>query len=283
MDFSRKFRIATRKSPLAIWQARKVESLIKNYLGCETQIVPMNTTGDRQTQWNLSEKGGKGLFTKELEESLLRKETDLAVHSAKDMPTKFPTGLALSTFVDREDPRDVLVLKEDVEIPKKMATGSPRRKAQLKGHFKGCEWIQLRGNVETRLRKISERHEADGTILAAAGLSRLGIKSFPGLKFSPLQIEEMVPAAGQGAIAIQSRVEDKDFFSVLGSPVTQREVITERKILHRREGGCQVAIGICMHKEKLHFFEEVTGHFSFDCEDLDEVEVMNKMDEFLDE
>ena len=99
-----------------------------------------------------------------------------------------------------------------------MATGSPRRQAQLKDRFEGCEWIQLRGNVETRLRKIAEHNDADGTILAAAGLARLGFKSFSGLKFISLSMEEMVPAAGQGAIAIQSRIEDKDLFTAFREP-----------------------------------------------------------------
>jgi len=277
----RKLRIATRKSPLALWQAKRVETLIRNHFGCDTQIVPMSTTGDKQSQWNLSEKGGKGLFTKELEESLLRNETDLAVHSAKDMPTECPDGLSLSTFVEREDPRDVLVLKQGVDNPKIMATGSPRRKAQLKDRFLDCEWNQLRGNVETRLRKIVDKDEADGTILAAAGLSRLGFKSFPGLRFIPLEIEEMVPAAGQGAIAIQSRIEDKEVFAVLGNPNTQREVTIERKILEGQGGGCQVALGVCMHNEKLHFFEESVGRFSFDCENLSEMEILKKIEYFV--
>ena len=281
MNSPRKLRIATRKSPLALWQAKRVEYLIRENLGFDTQIVPMSTTGDKQSQWNLSEKGGKGLFTKELEESLLRNETDLAVHSAKDMPTECPEGLTLATFVEREDPRDVLVLKEGIDNPKRMATGSPRRRAQLRNRFEGCEWTQLRGNVETRLRKIVEQDEADGTILAAAGLARLGFKSFSGLKFIYLSMQEMVPAAGQGAIAIQSRYEDKELFTVLGNPDTQRAVITERKILDRQGGGCQVALGVCMHNQKLYFFDEAFGRFSFDCENLNEKEIMNKIDEFV--
>ena len=281
MNSPRKLRIATRKSPLALWQAKRVEHLIRENLGFDTQIVPMSTTGDKQSQWNLSEKGGKGLFTKELEESLLRNETDLAVHSAKDMPTECPEGLTLATFVEREDPRDVLVLKEGIDNPKRMATGSPRRRAQLRNRFEGCEWTQLRGNVETRLRKIVEQDEADGTILAAAGLARLGFKSFSGLKFIYLSMQEMVPAAGQGAIAIQSRYDDKELFTVLGNPDTQRAVITERKILDGQGGGCQVALGVCMHNQKLYFFDEAFGRFSFDCENLNEKEIMNKIDEFV--
>ena len=264
-----------------MWQAERVEYLIRENLGFDTQIVPMSTTGDKQAQWNLSEKGGKGLFTKELEESLLCNETDLAVHSAKDMPTKCPEGLTLATFVEREDPRDVLVLNEGIDNPKRMATGSPRRRAQLSDRFEGCEWIQLRGNVETRLRKIAEHNEADGTILAAAGLARLGFKSFSGLKFIYLSMQEMVPAAGQGAIAIQSRDEDKELFTVLGNPDTQRAVITERKILDGQGGGCQVALGVCMHNQKLYFFDEAVGRLSFNCENLSEKEIISKIDEFV--
>ena len=280
MSTPQTFRIATRKSPLAIWQAERVGSLIRAKMGCAVELFPMSTTGDRQSQWNLSEKGGKGLFTKELEDSLLRRDTDLAVHSAKDMPTECPEGLALSTFVEREDPRDVLILKEGVETPKVMATGSPRRQAQLKERLPGCKWIQLRGNVETRLQKIAEQEEADGTILAAAGLARLGLSSFAGLSFLPLAVDEMVPAAGQGAIAIQTRIEDRDMFNSLGDSSTQFEVMTERKVLEDQGGGCQVAIGVCMHQEKLHYFEESVGRLSFSCRNMSGIEIMRKIGEF---
>ena len=280
MSTPQTFRIATRKSPLAIWQAERVGSLIRAKMGCAVELLPMSTTGDRQSQWNLSEKGGKGLFTKELEDSLLRRDTDLAVHSAKDMPTECPEGLALSTFVEREDPRDVLILKEGVETPKVMATGSPRRQAQLKERFPECKWIQLRGNVETRLQKIAEQEEADGTILAAAGLARLGLSSFAGLRFLPLAVDEMVPAAGQGAIAIQTRIEDRDTFNSLGDSSTQFEVMTERKVLEDQGGGCQVAIGVCMHQEKLHYFEESVGRLSFACRNMSGIEIMSKIGEF---
>ena len=280
MSTPQTFRIATRKSPLAIWQAERVGSLIRAKMGCAVELLPMSTTGDRQSQWNLSEKGGKGLFTKELEDSLLRRDTDLAVHSAKDMPTECPEGLALSTFVEREDPRDVLILKEGVETPKVMATGSPRRQAQLKERFPECKWIQLRGNVETRLQKIAEQEEADGTILAAAGLARLGLSSFAGLRFLPLAVDEMVPAAGQGAIAIQTRIEDRDMFNSLGDSSTQFEVMTERKVLEDQGSGCQVAIGVCMHQEKLHYFEESVGRLSFACRNMSGIEIMSKIGEF---
>lgn len=281
MNTSRTFRIATRKSPLAIWQAERVSSLIRESMGCEAVLVPMSTIGDRQSQWNLAEKGGKGLFTKELEDALLEGDADLAVHSAKDMPTDSPKGLCLSTFLDREDPRDVLVLKDGVQSPKVMATGSPRRQAQLQNHFKECQWIQLRGNVETRLKKIADQDLADGTILAAAGLNRLGLNSFPGLSFTPMPVKEMVPAPGQGAIAIQSRVEDADEFSKIGDPKTQREVEVEREVLVSRGGGCQVALGVCLQKGTLYFFEDQFGSHYFPCEGMTSTEIMKKVGDFV--
>jgi len=276
----RLLRIATRKSPLALWQAERIASLLESEMGYQSELVPMSTTGDRQTQWNLSQKGGKGLFTKELEDALLHGDVDLAVHSAKDMPTECPPGLSLSAFAEREDPRDVLVLKKGIQNPKVMATGSPRRQAQLKTRFPKSQWIQLRGNVETRLRKIAEQHEAEGTILASAGLARLGLTNFPGLKFMYLPVSEMVPAAGQGAIAIQTRSSEKDEYTILGNPKTQREVGIERKVLESQGGGCQIALGVCMNEDSIHFFEEKTGYLSFSCSEMSESEILNKIKDF---
>ena len=280
MNSPRLLRIATRKSPLALWQAERIASLLESEMGYQSELVPMSTTGDRQTQWNLSQKGGKGLFTKELEDALLHGDVDLAVHSAKDMPTECPPGLSLSAFAEREDPRDVLVLKKGIQNPKVMATGSPRRQAQLKTRFPKSQWIQLRGNVETRLRKIAEQHEAEGTILASAGLARLGLTNFPGLKFMYLPVSEMVPAAGQGAIAIQTRSSEKDEYTILGNPKTQREVGIERKVLESQGGGCQIALGVCMNEDSIHFFEEKTGYLSFSCSEMSESEILNKIKDF---
>ncbi len=280
MNSPRLLRIATRKSPLALWQAKRIASLLESEMGYQSELVPMSTTGDRQTQWNLSQKGGKGLFTKELEDALLHGDVDLAVHSAKDMPTECPPGLSLSAFAEREDPRDVLVLKKGIQNPKVMATGSPRRQAQLKTRFPKSQWIQLRGNVETRLRKIAEQHEAEGTILASAGLARLGLTNFPGLKFMYLPVSEMVPAAGQGAIAIQTRSSEKDEYTILGNPKTQREVGIERKVLESQGGGCQIALGVCMNEDSIHFFEEKTGYLSFSCSEMSESEILNKIKDF---
>ena len=254
--------------------------MLQTKLEVQTELLPMSTTGDRQTQWNLAEKGGKGLFTKELEDALIQGDADLAVHSAKDMPTECPPGLCLSAFVERDDPRDVLILKDGMDTPNVMATGSPRRQAQLKDRFPQCEWIQLRGNVETRLRKIAEQDEADGTILAAAGLARLGLTGYPGLKFMHLPVSEMVPAAGQGAIAIQTRSADQDEYVRLGNPTTQKDVSIERQVLESQGGGCQIALGVCVQQGNLHFFEEGVGYLSFSCNEMSESEIMKKIKDF---
>ena len=238
MNSPRTLRIATRKSPLALWQAERVAFLLQTKLEVQTELLPMSTTGDRQAQWNLAEKGGKGLFTKEL------------------------------------------ILKDGMDTPKVMATGSPRRQAQLKDRFPQCEWIQLRGNVETRLRKIAEQDEADGTILAAAGLARLGVTGYPGLKFMHLPVSEMVPAAGQGAIAIQTRSGDKDEYVRLGNPTTQRDVSIERRVLESQGGGCQIALGVCVQQGNLHFFEEGAGYLSFSCNEMSESEIMKQIKDF---
>jgi hydroxymethylbilane synthase len=251
--------IATRKSPLALKQANWVADLVTNKMEHEVELLPMSTTGDKQAEWSLQEKGGKGLFTKELEVALLNGKADLAVHSAKDLPTENPDGLVLPAFPIREDPRDILVINERVHDPQSLASGSPRRRAQLERRFPDVLWKELRGNVETRLRKISADNEADGTVLAAAGLSRLGITSFPGLRFEKLSVEEMVPAPGQAAIAIQVRSEESEKFAILNHAETSRAVRIERSILEQFGGGCQVALGVHVSQNTLYFFHENCG------------------------
>ena len=253
--------LATRRSPLALRQAELVASSISENLGRQVKLLPMVTTGDRQTDWSLEKTGGKGLFTKELESALLDGTADLAVHSAKDMPTEMPEGLCLSAFLPRENPADVLVIREGVSTPKIIASGSPRRRSQAINLFPDAKWIELRGNVETRLQKIAEGKEAEATFLAASGLNRLGIKEFQGLVFRELKWNEMVPAPGQGAIAIQSRTEDKDIFQKLSDSDTERSVEIERIVLTSFGGGCQVALG-AHHSQldgNLHFFHEKCG------------------------
>ena len=250
--------IATRKSPLALKQADLVAELIRHKLSFDVELLPMSTTGDRQTSWSLQDKGGKGLFTKELESALLENRADIAVHSAKDLPTENPKGLTLAAFLKREDPRDVLVKKNHSNV-KIIASGSPRRIAQMKLRFPSASWVELRGNVGTRLRKIASEGEADATILAAAGLSRLGIEEHTGIIFEKLSVTEMVPAPGQAAIAVQVRDNEKEKFIKLDDPETSRAVKIERGILARLGGGCQVALGVHVRGDELFFFHEKCG------------------------
>jgi len=251
--------IATRKSPLALKQANLVADLVSKSMNCNVDLLPMTTTGDRKLSWSLQEKGGKGLFTKELETALLNGQADLAVHSAKDMPTENPKGLTIAAFTQREDPRDVLVLRNNVYEPEVLASGSPRRRAQLERRFPKATWKELRGNVETRIRKIAQNEEADGTILAAAGLNRLGIDSYDGVRFEKIPFHEMVPAPGQAAIAIQVRTEEEIKFSKLDHIETSHAVTLEREILDILGGGCQVALGVHVSNGFLYFFHENCG------------------------
>jgi len=253
--------LATRRSPLALCQAELVACSISKNLGREVNLLPIVTTGDRQADWSLEKSGGKGLFTKELESALLEGDADLAVHSAKDMPTELPPGLCLSAFLPRENPRDVLIVRNEVDVPQVIASGSPRRRSQASNLFPDARWVELRGNVETRLHKIANGNEAEATFLAAAGLNRLGISEFKGLTFRELKFDEMVPAPGQGAIAIQSRIEDQNLFQQLSDPGTEHSVKIERAVLTSFGGGCQVSLGAhrCQFDDHLYFFHEKCG------------------------
>ena len=249
--------LATRKSPLALKQAEIAASSIRDTLDLETEILPLATTGDQRMEWSLEQEGGKGLFPQELEVALLEGRADLAVHSAKDLPTETPGGLVLAGCLPRENPCDVLVTREDVQVPEFVATGSPRRRAQLLANrWPGAKMKEIRGNVGTRLRKIAEDHEADATVLAAAGLSRLGITSFPGLRFEELSIDEMVPAPGQAAIALQVRESELELFQSVCHSETTRSVNFEREVLATTGGGCQVAMGVHRQGKNLYIFHE---------------------------
>lgn len=253
--------MATRRSPLAMRQAEIVSRRIMQKLGRRVTMLPLVTTGDRQSDWSLEKTGGKGLFTKELEQALLDGRADLAVHSAKDMPSEMTDGLDLVAYLPREDPADILVLKEGITDPKVIATGSPRRRAQAAHLFPQVKWIEFRGNVETRLQKIAQGIESDGTLLAAAGLNRLRITDFPGLTFRKLDIMEMVPAPGQGAIAIQSMAKSRSTFNLINDEETEISVSIERAVLRAFGGGCQVALGANYSKanDQLSFFHEKCG------------------------
>jgi len=271
--------LATRRSPLALKQAELVADRISRTLNQEVNLLPLVTTGDRQSEWSLEKAGGKGLFTKELEQALLDGQADLAVHSAKDMPTDMPDGLDLVAFLPRENPADVLVVKEGVESPACLASGSPRRRTQAALLFPDAKWIEFRGNVETRLRKIAAGGEADATLLAAAGLHRLGIHHFPGLIFKELSFDDMVPAPGQGAIAIQARVEDRELFHQINDEETHKAVTQERSVLDAFGGGCQVALGAHLSKDNglFYFFHETCGIKSLKVDGRKEKDWMNEL------
>lgn len=261
--------LATRKSPLALAQSNMVADLLRRVLGAEVELLKIVTAGDRQTEWSLEKKGGKGLFTSELEHTLLQGGADIAVHSSKDLPGEMPAGLAIAGYLPRADTRDVLVLREELSAPRKIATGSPRRRLQVAALYPGVEFCEIRGNVDTRLKKIAEQHLADGTILAAAGMKRLGITGWPGLKFLPFAHTEMVPAVGQGAIAIQCRAADVGRFAPHFDAATARAVAVERALQNRLGGGCHTAFGAHATPGTLYFFHEKTGRKALPLTDAD--------------
>jgi len=254
----KKLIIATRRSPLALAQSETVAAHLGAILTVETELLKIVTTGDRQTGWSLEQKGGKGLFTGELEQSLLRGESDVAVHSTKDLPGEMTPGLAIAGYLPRADPRDVLVIRAGLARPGLVATDSPRRRLQLALQFPGVEFTGIRGNVDTRLRKIAEGL-ADATALAAAGLARLGIGSWSGLEFRPLEFTQMVPAVGQAAIAVQCRAGDAARFASLFDLPTARAVSVERALQSALGGGCHTAFGAHASASTLYFFHEETG------------------------
>src|SRR5258706_3007972 len=200
-------RIGTRGSPLALWQAREVRAHLAAAHGVEPEAIAIEairTSGDRIQDRPLSEAGGKGLFTKEIEEALLAGSIDLAVHSSKDMPTVLPDGLVLSAFMEREDPRDVFIsrkAKSIAELPQgaTVGTASPRRQAMVKRQRPDLTIVPLRGNVETRLRKLDEG-VADATLLALAGLKRVGLAH---AATAVLALDEFLPAGRAGPICVQ--------------------------------------------------------------------------------
>ncbi len=250
---------ATRKSKLALAQTERVRELFATHRPALLwQALPMSTSGDQRQDWSLIQHGGKGLFVKELEAAMLEGRADIAVHSAKDMPTTLPEGLVLAGYLPREDARDMLLLREGVERPASIATSSPRRRLQAARLFPDAQFREIRGNVETRLRKVVEG-EADALILAVAGLKRLGIHAWPGLTFQPLSLDEMVPAPGQAAIAVECRAADLDDLRPLFHSPTGVAVEVERALLHRWGGGCQSAFAAHFDGTVLRLFDEKHG------------------------
>jgi len=216
--------------------------------GLTVELIEIKTSGDIIQDVPLAKVGGKGLFTKEIEESLLRHETDIAVHSMKDVPIKFPPGLGISTVTKREDPRDALVSNNNVklsDLPKgaRVGTGSFRRTTQLLAYRPDLEVVPMRGNVGTRLNKL-ETEGLDAVILAAAGLKRLGFEDRITECIDP---DIMLPGGGQGAVGIETRYDDMNIINMLMSlddEETNFALEAERAFLKRLEGGCQVPIGV---------------------------------------
>lgn len=256
--------LATRKSPLALIQARAVLRHLQAAFPEELfEALPLSTQVDERLNWSLEKRGGIGLFTKELEEALLDGRATLAVHSAKDLPTKFQADLCIAGYLPRAKANDVLVRRSGSSTLKTIASGSPRRRAQLSLLEKQAEWTVIRGNVETRLRKIAAG-EADATLLAAAGLERLGITAFEGLVFEELPIAQMVPAPGQAAIAIQCREADLPRYESLFCETTRRAVSLERAFLSRLGSGCQTPVGAYYADGVFHVFHPKAGYAAFE-------------------
>lgn len=239
--------IATRKSPLALWQAEYVKQrLLQEHADLEVSLLPMSTRGDKILDTPLAKIGGKGLFLKELEQAILAGEADIAVHSMKDVPMEFPDGLALGIVCPREDPRDAFVSNhydslDDLPVGAAVGTCSLRRQAQLLALRPDLNIIDLRGNVQTRLNKL-DAGEYDAIILASAGLIRLGLAERIGDFIAP---EVSLPAAGQGAVGIEIRSGDSATLALLAplqDTVTERCVAAERALSRRLDGGCQVPI-----------------------------------------
>jgi hydroxymethylbilane synthase len=234
--------IASRGSQLALWQARWVEAQLAA-LGRESRIEIIKTTGDKITDVPLSRVGTKGLFTKEIEEALLEGRADLAVHSLKDLPTGLPPGLALAAVPEREDPSDALVGRRLADLPHgaRVGTSSLRRSAQLRRLRPDLVIESVRGNLDTRLRKLDEG-QFDAILLAAAGLKRLGWSARIAEALPP---EVMCSAVGQGALAIETRAEGEalEICRALNHTPTRAAVEAERGLLLALGGGCQVPIG----------------------------------------
>jgi hydroxymethylbilane synthase len=235
--------IGSRGSQLALWQAHWIQARLEK-LGEECRIEIIRTTGDNIAEVALSQVGTKGLFTKEIEEALLAGSIDVAVHSLKDMPTAIPAGLTLAAIPEREDPRDALIGRalEDLAKGARVGTGSLRRAAQLRARRPDLQIEDIRGNVDTRLRKLDEGRY-DAIVLASAGLRRLGWENRITELFNPTVI---CPAVGQGALAVETRDDSGVAFKIakrLEHAETRAAVTSERAVLASLGGGCQAPIG----------------------------------------
>jgi hydroxymethylbilane synthase len=250
----RPLRIGSRGSILARWQAEFVRKQLFQITGVEAEIVIIKTSGDKMQQAPLTQIGGKGIFIKELEEALIEEKVDLAVHSVKDIPTDTPGRLHFPAVCRRDDVRDCLVsnkgtLLANLKQGARVGTSSLRRPAQLRHHRADLDIRELRGNVDTRLRKV-ERGEYEAIVLSKAGLDRLG---WSAKITEPLSTDISLPAVGQAAIAIESRVADRDASEILeklDDPETRTAIIAERALMAAMQGGCQVPLGAWARMER---------------------------------
>jgi hydroxymethylbilane synthase len=240
-------RIGSRGSQLALWQANHVADRLRGH-GHSVEIEIIKTTGDRLQEVTFAQVGSKGMFTKEIEEALAEGRVDLAVHSLKDLPTELPAGFALAATPQRVDPRDVFVSVKYADVAAlpagaKVGTSSQRRRAQLKELRPDVEAVEFRGNVDTRLRKLSEG-QVEAILLAAAGLDRLQKTEWVRQRLEP---KDFCPAAGQGSLGIETRLNDAatmQALAFLDDAATRFAVTAERSALAALGGGCQVPIGI---------------------------------------
>ena len=265
---NKKVRVGSRDSLLAVRQAELVmEAVRKASPETELTLVTMKTTGDRILNQSLDKIGGKGLFVKELDLALMEGRSDLSVHSLKDMPMEIPEELPILAYSPREDNRDVLVLREGLsELPAHpvIGTGSARRKIQAARIYPDAEFKGIRGNIQTRLRKL-DSGEYDALILAAAGVIRMGLQDRISRYFS---VEEIIPPAGQGIMAVQGRKDDSyPFLIKINSPKSQAMAEAERSFVKTLDGGCSSPIAACALIEgdrlKLRglYFEEKSGRW----------------------
>ena len=252
-------KIGTRGSKLALAQSSWIKEKIENrHSDVQVELVKIKTMGDKILDSPLSKIGGKGLFVKEIEDALLGKRIHVAVHSMKDVPAELPEGLVLSTFPEREDPRDALISAENLKIEQLprgacVGTSSLRRAAQLLHLRPDLDIVSLRGNVDTRLKKL-DSGEMQAIILASAGLKRLGLWN---RNFQAIPVQQMLPAIGQGALGLEVRSDDIrtiELLDFLNHETTALTVKAERAFLKRLEGGCQVPIAALAHLngEELH-------------------------------
>lgn len=269
-------KIGTRKSPLALAQAEEVRAaLAEAWPEMTLEIVAMETSGDKFIDRPLSEVGGKGLFTKELDEALLEKRVDIAVHSIKDMQTVLPDGLTMGCVLEREDPRDKLIGKDlhsldDLPKGATFGTSSLRRSAQVLMYRPDIKIVPLRGNVQTRINKVTAG-DVDATMLAMAGLNRLNIWDIPG---NALSTEEFLPAVAQGALGIECRSNDDAVLEIL-SPLadlqSEMAILCERAFLRALDGSCRTPIagyatvdGNVLHLRGLIVYPDGSKHHTID-------------------